>query len=117
MLKKYLSSDHSGRTRIDLRRADAAVSQHLRERFDRYVVRQADRRGVGMAAHVPRDVFLDAASLRYGLNAVFTIIVAWNGQEPSVGCHIAILLDDMLGDIQQPDISFDTRFLTVGVQP
>lgn len=38
--------------RIYLRRADATVSQHLRESFDRYVVRQADRRGVGMAAHV-----------------------------------------------------------------
>ena len=38
--------------RIDLRRADATVAQHLRERFDRYVVRQADCRGIGMAAHV-----------------------------------------------------------------
>lgn len=52
-----------------------------------------------MASHVPRYVFLDTASLRYGLNAVFTIIVAWNGQELSVGRHIAVLLDDMLGDI------------------
>ena len=106
-----------GNLRIDLRRADAAVSQHLRERFDRYVVRQADRRGVGMAAHVPRYVFLDAAYLRYGLNAVLTIIIAWNGQELSVGRHIAVLLDNMLGDIQQSDIRFDTRFLTVGIQP
>lgn len=39
---------------VDLRRADAAVSQHLRERFNRHVVRQADRRGVGMAAHVSK---------------------------------------------------------------
>lgn len=66
---------------------------------------------------MPRDVFLDAASLRYGLNAVFTIIVAWNGQEFSVGRHIAVLLDDMLGDVQQSDIRFDTRFLTLGIQP
>ena len=103
--------------RIYLRRADATVSQHLRERFDRYVVRQADRRGIGMAAHVPRDVFLDAASLRYGLNAVFTIIVAWNGQQLISLGHAVVFLDDMLGDVQQPDIRFDTRFLTVGVQP
>ena len=103
--------------RIDLRRADAAVSQHLRERFDRYVVRQADRRGIGMAAHVPRYVFLDTASLRYGLNAVLAVIVTRNGQEPSVGCHIAVLFDDMLGDVQQPDIGFGARFLTVGIQP
>ena len=59
MLKKYLLSDHSGRTRIDLRRADATVSQHLRERFDRYVVRQADRRGVGVAAAVVKNFFTD----------------------------------------------------------
>ena len=52
-----------------------------------------------MSSHVPRDVFLDAAFLRYGLNAVLTIIVAWNGQEFSVGRHIAVLLDDMFGDI------------------
>lgn len=70
-----------------------------------------------MSCAMPRYVFLDAASLRYGLNAVFTIIVAWNGQELSVGRHIAVLLDDMLGNVQQSDIRFDTRFLTVGVQP
>lgn len=37
---------------VDLRRADAAVSEHLRERFNRHVVRQAHRRRVGVAAHV-----------------------------------------------------------------
>lgn len=52
-----------------------------------------------MSSLMPRDVFLDAAFLRYGLNAVLTIIVAWNGQEFSVGRHIAVLLDDMFGDI------------------
>ena len=70
-----------------------------------------------MSSHVPRDVFLDAASLRYGLNAVFTIIVAWNGQQLVSFVHTVVLLDDMLGDIQQSDIRFDTRFLSVGVQP
>lgn len=70
-----------------------------------------------MSCLVPRYVFLDAAYLRYGLNAVLTIIIAWNGQELSVGRHIAVLLDNMLGDIQQSDIRFDTRFLTVGIQP
>lgn len=70
-----------------------------------------------MPSNVPRDVFLDAASLRYGLNAVLAVIVTRNGQQLSVGCHIAVLLDDMLGDTQQSDIRFDTRFLTVGVQP
>lgn len=37
---------------VDLRRADAAVSQHLRERFNRHVVRQAHRCRVGMAETV-----------------------------------------------------------------
>lgn len=49
---------------VDLRRADAAVSQHLRECFNRHVVRQAYGRRVGVAAHVPRDVFLDTALSR-----------------------------------------------------
>lgn len=40
---------------VDLRRADAAVSEHLRERFDGHVVRQAHRRRVGVAAHVESD--------------------------------------------------------------
>ena len=70
-----------------------------------------------MSSHVPRYVFLDTASLRYGLNAVFAVIVTRNGQEPSVGCHITVLFDDMLGNVQQSDVRFDTRFLTLGVQP
>ena len=70
-----------------------------------------------MPRYMPRYVFLDTASLRYDFNAVFTIIVGWNRQEFSVGLHIAIFLDDMLGNVQQSDIGFDTRFLTLGVQP
>lgn len=70
-----------------------------------------------MSSLMPRDVFLNAASLRYDFNAVLAVIVTRNGQEPSVGCRIAVLFDDMLGDVQQPDIGFDARFLTVGVQP
>ena len=70
-----------------------------------------------LSSLVPRYVFLDAASLRYDFKAVLAVIVTRNGQEFSVGRHIAVLFDDMLGDIQQSDIGFDTRFLTVGVQP
>ena len=66
---------------------------------------------------MPRYVFLDTASLRYGLNAVFTIIVTRNGQQLVSLGHAVVLLDDMLGDVQQPDIRFDTRFLPLGVQP
>ena len=70
-----------------------------------------------MAAHVPRDVFLDAAFLRYDLDTVLAVIVTRNGQQLVSFVHTVVFLDDMLGDIQQSDIRFDTRFLTVGIQP
>lgn len=70
-----------------------------------------------MASHVPRYVFLNTASLRYGLNAVLAVIVTRNGQQLISLGHAVVLLDDMLGNIQQSDIGFDTRFLTVGIQP
>ena len=66
---------------------------------------------------MPRYVLLDAASLCYDFNAVLAVCVTRHGQEFSVGRHIAVLFDDMLGDIQQSDIRFDTRFLSVGIQP
>lgn len=66
---------------------------------------------------MPRYVFLDTASLRYGFNAVLAVIVTRNGQQLISLGHAVVLLDDMLGYIQQPDIRFDTRFLTLGVQP
>ena len=52
----HLPVDHRlGHLRIGLRRGDAFVPQHLRERFQRYAVHQADRRGVGMARAVESD--------------------------------------------------------------
>lgn len=54
MLKKYLLSDHSRRTGIYLCRADAAVSQNLRERFDGHVVRQTNGRGIAVASGVEK---------------------------------------------------------------
>lgn len=59
MLREFLHvAAHflGGNLRIDLRRADATVAQHLRERFDRHVVRQADRRGIGMAGGMESDM-------------------------------------------------------------
>ena len=106
-----------GNLRIDLRRADAAVSQHLRECLDRYIVRQTHRRSIGMAAHVPRYVFLDTAPLCYDLNAVLAVGIARYRQQFSILGHALVFLDDMLRNVQQSDICFDTRFLTVGVQP
>lgn len=102
---------------VNLRRADAAVSQHLRQRFDRYVVRQADRRSVSMTAHMPRDVFLDTAFLCYDLYAFLAVCVTRNGQQIAFLGHILVLVDDMLGHIQQADIRFNARLLAVGVNP
>ena len=70
-----------------------------------------------MSCKMPRYVFLDTASLRYDLDTVLAVIVTWNGQQLVSFVHTVVFLDDMLGDIQQSDIRFDTCFLTVGVQP
>ena len=54
--------DHRlGHLRIPLCRGDAFVPQHLRERFQRHAVHQADRRGIGMAADMEGQLLVDAA--------------------------------------------------------
>lgn len=70
-----------------------------------------------MSPLVPRYILLDAAYLCDDLDTVLAVIVTQNGQQFISLGHAVVLLDDMLGDIQQSDIGFDTRFLTVGVQP
>lgn len=70
-----------------------------------------------MTSKMPRYVFLDAAFLRYCLDASFTVFVTRYGQQPISLGHAVVLLDNMFGYIQQSDIRFDTRFLTVGVDP
>ena len=66
---------------------------------------------------MPRDVLFDTALLRYCFDAVLAVGVTGNWQQFVPFGHAVVFLDDMLGDVQQPDIRFDTRFLTVGVQP
>ena len=70
-----------------------------------------------MSSHVPRYVFLDTAPLCYDLNAVLAVGIARYRQQFSILGHALVFLDDMLRNVQQSDICFDTRFLTVGVQP
>ena len=41
--------------RIDLSRGDPFMSQHLADRFQRYALRERDRRGEGMTRHVESD--------------------------------------------------------------
>ena len=42
--------------RIDLSRGDPFMSQHLADRFQRYALRERDRRGEGMTRHVDRRI-------------------------------------------------------------
>ena len=42
--------------RIDLSRSDPFMSQHLADRFQRYALRERDRRGEGVPRHVHRRV-------------------------------------------------------------
>ena len=66
-----LPVDHRmGHPCVDLGRRDILMSQHFREGFQRYAVRQADRRGVGMAGEVERELFVDAAFPGYVFEAV-----------------------------------------------
>ena len=52
----HLPVDHRlGNLRIGLRRGDAFMPQHLRERLQRHAVHQADRRGIGMTCNVECD--------------------------------------------------------------
>ena len=58
----HLTVDHRlGNLRIGLRRGDAFMPQHLRERFQRHAVHQADRRGIGMASDMKGQLLFDAA--------------------------------------------------------
>lgn len=52
----HLPVDHwLGHLRIGLRRGDAFMPQHLRERLQRHAVHQADRRGIGMTCGMESD--------------------------------------------------------------
>ena len=62
-----------GYLRVDLSRRDVLMSQHFREGFQRYAVRQADRRGVGMPRQVERELFVDAAFPSYVFKAVVDV--------------------------------------------
>ena len=58
----HLPVDHwLGHLRIGLRRGDAFMPQHLRERFQRHAVHQADRRGIGMTSDMEGQFLFDAA--------------------------------------------------------
>ena len=82
-----------------MRRPDAPVSEHFRERFDRYVVGETDGRRIAVAALMPRDVLFDTALLRYCLDASFTAFVTRNGQQLVPFGHAVVFLDDVSGNV------------------
>ncbi len=102
---------------VNLRCANAPVSQHLQERLDRYVVRQADGCNIAVVTHVARAVLFDTAFLRYCFDTVLAVGVIQTGRAACSLRSYLLFLDDMFGYIQQSDICFGSRFLTIGVQP
>lgn len=106
-----------GNLRINLRAADAGVTHHLRQGFNRHAVGEADGGGIRVAALVPGDVLVDAAKFGYRLDAVLAVPITWDGQQPSVFCHAAVLLDDVLGHVEQADVRLHASLLAVGLYP
>ena len=70
-----------------------------------------------MPALMPRDVLFDTALLRYCFDAVLAVGVTGNWQQFVPFGHAVVFLDDVSGNVQQPDIRFDACFLAVRVDP
>ena len=66
---------------------------------------------------MPRDVLFDTALLRYCFDAVLAVGVTGNWQQFVPFGHAVVFLDDVSGNVQQPDIRFDACFLAVRVDP
>lgn len=59
---------------------------------------------------MPRDVLFDTALLRYCFDAVLAVGVTGNWQQFVPFGHAVVFLDDVSGNVQQPDIRFDACF-------
>lgn len=70
-----------------------------------------------MSCTVPGDVLVDAAKFGYRLDAVLAVPITWDGQQPSVFCHTSVLLDDVLGHVEQADVRLHAGLLAVGLYP
>ena len=75
------------------------------------------QRQFNMPALMPRDVLFDTALLRYCFDAVLAVGVTGNWQQFVPFGHAVVFLDDVSGNVQQPDIRFDACFLAVRVDP
>lgn len=96
MLKKYLLSDHSGRTCVNLRRLYALVSEHGADRFDGNTVGEEYRRGCRVAALMPRDMLGDAATLGDGTDTGKARVIMRNGKYPAVPAQSPVFAQGFL---------------------
>ena len=71
----HLTVDHRlGNLRIGLRRGDAFMPQHLRYGFQRYALRERDRRGKCMPGHMDRRIERQPACLVTCRNDIFNVL-------------------------------------------
>jgi len=117
LLQKYLSSDQSGRTCVNLRRLYALVSEHGADRFDGNTVGEEYRRGCRVAALMPRDMLGDAATLGDGTDTGKARVIMRNGKYPAVPAQSPVFADYAVGDVEQADVGHHARFLAVDVYP
>ena len=117
MLKKYLLSNHSGRTGVNLGGLYVRVPQKAAHRFDGYAVRQKYGRGVRVACDMVGQAYLEAALSAYIFEYLVTTAVARNGENMTVPCQPLVFLDDTLGNVQKADVRFGVGLLSSGDYP
>lgn len=66
---------------------------------------------------MPSYVLLYSAFFGYHFNAVLAVRIAGHGQQFVPFRHTFVFCNDTERDIQQPYITFDSRFLAVGLYP
>ena len=66
---------------------------------------------------MPGDVLVDAAKFGDCLDAVSTMGIAGDGQQPSAVRHAAVLLNDVPRHVEQADVRLHTGLLAVGLYP
>ena len=92
------------------------MSEYLAHAFYRHTVVQCHD-SEAVAAEVKGNRLLDTALLRYCFDAVLAVGVTGNWQQFVPFGHAVVFLDDVSGNVQQPDIRFDACFLAVRVDP
>ena len=104
MLKKYLLSDHSGRTGVNLGGLYVSVTEKPADGFNGYAVRQKYGRGVRVACNVIGQMHLEAALSAYIFEYFVTTAVTRNGENMTVPCQSLVFLYDTLGNVQKTDV-------------